>query len=93
MPEIDDFGAAIMGAMVEHFGNAILEIVIEPGRFLVADAGVVSTEVVLVSRKAENDPVRWSISISAVSAGWRRPRANRSNTPSRPRAMARPMAP
>jgi ornithine decarboxylase len=59
VPEIDDFGSAIMGAMVEHFGNAIPEIVIEPGRFLVADAGVVSSEVVLVSRKAENDPVRW----------------------------------
>ncbi|WPB85586.1 type III PLP-dependent enzyme [Sediminicoccus rosea] len=59
VPEIDDFGSAIMGAMAEHFGNAIPEIVIEPGRFLVADAGVVSSEVVLVSRKAENDPVRW----------------------------------
>lgn len=59
VPEIDDFGAAIMGAVVEHFGNNIPEIVIEPGRFLVADAGVVSAEVVLVSRKAENDPVRW----------------------------------
>ena len=59
VPEIDDFGAAIMGAMAEHFGNALPEIVIEPGRFLVADAGVVQSEVVLVSRKAEDDPVRW----------------------------------
>lgn len=59
VPEIDDFGAAIMGAMAEHFGNALPEIVIEPGRFLVADAGVVSSEVVLVSRKSDTDPVRW----------------------------------
>ena len=59
VPEIDAFGSAIMGAMAEHFGNAIPEIVIEPGRFLVADAGVVSSEVVLVTRKAEDDPVRW----------------------------------
>ena len=59
VPEIDAFGAAIMGAMAEHFGNAIPEIVIEPGRFLVADAGVVSSEVVLVTRKSEDDPVRW----------------------------------
>jgi ornithine decarboxylase len=59
VPEIDDFGAAIMGAMAQHFGNALPEIVIEPGRFMVVDAGVVSAEVVLVSRKAENDPVRW----------------------------------
>lgn len=59
VPEIGEIGAAIMGAMVEHFGNALPEIVIEPGRFLVADAGVVQAEVVLVSRKAANDPVRW----------------------------------
>ncbi|UPG71959.1 type III PLP-dependent enzyme [Roseomonas gilardii subsp. gilardii] len=59
VPEIDAFGAAIMGAMTRHFGNALPDIVIEPGRFIVGDAGVVSAEVVLVSRKAEDDPVRW----------------------------------
>ena len=59
VPEIGDIGAAIMGAMVEHFGNNLPEIVIEPGRFMVADAGVLSAEVVLVSRKEEADPVRW----------------------------------
>jgi ornithine decarboxylase len=59
IPEIDAFGAAIMGAMAQHFGNALPEIVIEPGRFVVGDAGVVSSEVVLVSRKAADDPVRW----------------------------------
>lgn len=59
VPEIDDFGAAIMGAMVEHFGNALPEIVVEPGRFIVGDAGVLSSEVVLVSRKEKDDPVRW----------------------------------
>ena len=36
-----------------------LRLEIEPGRFLVADAGVVRSEVVLVSRKGEDDPVRW----------------------------------
>ncbi|MGK7865873.1 type III PLP-dependent enzyme [Falsiroseomonas sp. E2-1-a20] len=59
VPEIDQFGDAIMGAMTEHFGNALPEMVIEPGRFMVGDAGVVSSEVVLVSRKSEDDPVRW----------------------------------
>ncbi len=59
VPGIDDFGAAIMGAMAEHFGNALPEMVIEPGRFLVGEAGVVESEVVLVSRKGEDDPVRW----------------------------------
>jgi ornithine decarboxylase len=59
VPEIDDFADAIMGAMAEHFGNALPEIVVEPGRFIVGDAGVISSEVVLVSRKAKDDPVRW----------------------------------
>jgi ornithine decarboxylase len=59
VPEIGDFGAAIMGAMAEHFGNDLPEMLVEPGRFLVGDAGVVASEVVLVSRKGEEDPVRW----------------------------------
>ncbi len=59
VPGIDDFGHAIMGAMTQHFGNDLPEMLIEPGRFLVGDAGVVSSEVVLVSRKGKEDPVRW----------------------------------
>ncbi len=58
VPGIDKFGMAIMGAMTKHFGNALPEMLIEPGRFLVADAGVVSAEVVLVSKRG-TDPVRW----------------------------------
>ena len=59
VPEIDTFGDAIMQAMTAHFGNALPEILIEPGRFIVGDAGVVSAEVVLVSRRDPKDPVRW----------------------------------
>jgi ornithine decarboxylase len=59
VPEIDAFGNAIMRAMTAHFGNALPEMVIEPGRFIVGDAGVVSAEVVLVSQRAASDPVRW----------------------------------
>ncbi len=59
VPEIDQFGSAIMTAMTKHFGNNLPEMLIEPGRFIVGDAGVVSAEVVLVSSKAKDDPVRW----------------------------------
>jgi ornithine decarboxylase len=59
VPEIDTFGNAIMGAMVAHFGNNLPEMFIEPGRYIVGDAGLVSAEVVLVSRKDPADPVRW----------------------------------
>ncbi len=59
VPGIDAFGNAIMGAMTRHFGNALPEMLVEPGRFIVGDAGVVSAEVVLVSRRGRHDPVRW----------------------------------
>ena len=59
VPEIDQFGDAIITAMTKHFGNALPEMLVEPGRFIVGDAGLVSAEVVLVSRRDANDPVRW----------------------------------
>ena len=36
-----------------------MEIMVEPGRYLVADAGVLRTEVVLVSRRSPLDTERW----------------------------------
>jgi ornithine decarboxylase len=59
VPGIDRFGHAILRAMAKHFGNAIPDMVVEPGRFIVGDAGVVSTEVVLVSQRNPADPLRW----------------------------------
>ena len=59
VPEIDQFGNAIMDAMIAHFGNNLPEMVIEPGRFVVGDAGVISAEVVLVSQRDKADPLRW----------------------------------
>ena len=59
VPGIDAFGNAIMGAMAACFGNAWPEMLIEPGRSVVGDAGLVSSEVVLVSRRDPADPVRW----------------------------------
>jgi len=59
VPEFGAFADAIMGAMVAHFGNALPEMLIEPGRSVVGDAGVILSEVVLVSRKDPTDPVRW----------------------------------
>jgi ornithine decarboxylase len=59
VPEIGEFGDAIMAAMTAHFGNSLPEMVIEPGRAVVGDAGLVAAEVVLVSRRDKGDPVRW----------------------------------
>ena len=59
VPETDAFGTAIMDAMVTHFGNDLPEMLIEPGRAMVGNAGVVAAEVVLVCRRIEEDPRRW----------------------------------
>lgn len=59
VPEIEQFAGAIMTAMTGCFGNNLPEMVIEPGRFIVGDAGLVSAEVVLVSQRDPNSPVRW----------------------------------
>ncbi len=59
VPGIDAFGEAITEAMHRHFGNAMPETLIEPGRGIVAEAGVLESEVVLVSRKDPDDEARW----------------------------------
>jgi ornithine decarboxylase len=52
------YATAIEDALVASFGADRPRLQIEPGRFLVADAGVLRTEVVLVSRRSL-DPRRW----------------------------------
>jgi len=59
IPGIDQFANAIMSAMTAHFGNDLPEMIVEPGRFIVGDAGVISSEVVLVCQRAPENPVRW----------------------------------
>jgi len=59
VPTAQSYGMAIFDALSRHFGNCIPETIIEPGRGMVGNAGVIRTEVVLVSRKSANDNVRW----------------------------------
>ena len=53
------YGSAIFRALRRHFGNRIPETIIEPGRGMIGNAGMIEAEVVLVSRKSESDEVRW----------------------------------
>ena len=59
VPAVKLYGNAIFRALRKHFGNRIPETIIEPGRGLVGDAGVIEAEVVLISRKSDTDKVRW----------------------------------
>ena len=46
-------------ALTRHFGNRMPEVVVEPGRSLVGDAGIIQAEVVLISKKGYDDEQRW----------------------------------
>jgi ornithine decarboxylase len=59
VPTVKTYGNAIFRALRKHFGNRIPETIIEPGRGMVGSAGVIEAEVVLVSKKSEEDDVRW----------------------------------
>jgi ornithine decarboxylase len=59
VPAVKSYGTAIFRALRKHFGNAIPETIIEPGRGMVGNAGMIEAEVVLVSKKSEGDDVRW----------------------------------
>jgi ornithine decarboxylase len=54
----EEHASALTAALHKHFGNRLPEVLIEPGRSLVADAGMIRSEVVLVSHKMEDGP-RW----------------------------------
>jgi ornithine decarboxylase len=59
IPAVKAYAQAILHSLRRHFGNHIPETIIEPGRGLVGNAGVIEAEVVLISRKSDADKVRW----------------------------------
>jgi ornithine decarboxylase len=59
VPGTGAYAGSIHAALTKHFGNAIPETIIEPGRGMVGNAGVVKAEVVLISKKHANDNQRW----------------------------------
>jgi len=59
IPTAQVYGQAIYASLRKHFGNQLPETIIEPGRGMVGNAGAIKAEVVLVSRKSDEDEVRW----------------------------------
>jgi ornithine decarboxylase len=51
VPDSLAYGAAIMSAFADVFGDEQPSVIIEPGRGMVGSAGIIKTEVVLVSQK------------------------------------------
>ncbi len=58
-PAIEVFAARIARALTYHFGDSQPQLLVEPGRYLSGNAGVVVSEVVLVSQRDPADPLRW----------------------------------
>jgi ornithine decarboxylase len=58
VPPIETFGKAITSYLEANRARLPASVIAEPGRYLVADAGVLQAEVLLISRK-EDPSVRW----------------------------------
>lgn len=57
--KFDLYARAITQFLESDFGDEMPEIIVEPGRSMVADAGVIVTEVIMTSHKSEFSPYRW----------------------------------
>ena len=56
---IEEYGAAIEQAIACHLGGLDVDYIVEPGRYLVSDAGVIRSEAVLVTQKPSDHGRRW----------------------------------
>ncbi len=56
---LETYAAEITRFLEEDFGHELPEIILEPGRSLVSNAGILVSEVVLISRKSRTALNRW----------------------------------
>jgi ornithine decarboxylase len=59
VPHIGEYAAAIDASLRKHFPQGAPEVIVEPGRYIVGDAGVLQAEVVLVADKGGADRRPW----------------------------------
>ncbi|WP_454918354.1 type III PLP-dependent enzyme [Xanthobacter sediminis] len=59
VPAAKSYGEAIFSSLRKHFGNRIPQTIMEPGRGMVGNAGLIEAEVVLISKKSDSDSMRW----------------------------------
>ncbi len=58
-PKLESYGKAIFRSLRKHFGNNLPNTIVEPGRGLVGNAGMIEAEVVLIAKRSPEDEVRW----------------------------------
>jgi len=59
IPPLEAYIGAIDASLRSEFGASQPRLLIEPGRYLVADAGTLHAEVLLISRKSPHERERW----------------------------------
>jgi ornithine decarboxylase len=59
VPPLAAYAEAIETALMAQFGGSRPRIFIEPGRYLVGDAGILRTEILLIARKSAHERERW----------------------------------
>ena len=57
--KIEDLASSIQEDITQFFGNRLPTIMFEPGRYIIAEAGLLRSEVVLVSSKSYEAKRRW----------------------------------
>lgn len=59
VPPMERYADTIMDSLQSNFGNKQPKVMLEPGRYICGDAGVIQAEVILISQKSYDDKRRW----------------------------------
>ena len=59
VPPLAEYAEAIVTSMQRHFGPSAPQLMIEPGRYMTADAGLLRAQVLLIARHGGHDGRRW----------------------------------
>jgi ornithine decarboxylase len=59
LPPLASYVEAMDGALRKEFGSSLPQIIVEPGRYLAGDAGVLRSQVLLVASKSRQAKERW----------------------------------
>jgi ornithine decarboxylase len=59
IPSLPEYARAINAALHTHLGRFNPTVMLEPGRGLVGNAGLIQSEIVLISRKSQTDAAPW----------------------------------
>jgi ornithine decarboxylase len=68
-PPLEAYVEAIREAVHQAFGDSAPELMIEPGRYMVGDAGLLAAEVVLVAQRPHERVQRWVYLDAGVWSG------------------------